>query len=198
MKVKYYYDSENPYRKIKIKKRNKFGFVILGGIGLVWLSYIYLIKHSYFDTPKDRLLIVEIENLKLNYAVLNKKMNQLDNVIEAIEDRDNNLYQTYFNHIKKNVKSGLSGTDRYADLQGYNNTQLVLNTKNVQSLDYKLAKRKISYCLPFLPFIRNENLKQYGFFGYRTDPFTKARKMHEGMDFTALNLCNWRRYRSTS
>jgi murein DD-endopeptidase MepM/ murein hydrolase activator NlpD len=22
-------------------------------------------------------------------------------------------------------------------------------------------------------------------FGYRTDPFTKARKMHEGMDFTA-------------
>jgi hypothetical protein len=24
-------------------------------------------------------------------------MNQLDNVIEAIEDRDNNLYRTYFN-----------------------------------------------------------------------------------------------------
>jgi hypothetical protein len=66
-----------------------------GGIGLVWLSYICdLIKH---DTPKDRLLIREIENLKLNYAVLNKKMNQLDNVIEAIEDRDNNLYRTYFN-----------------------------------------------------------------------------------------------------
>jgi hypothetical protein len=34
-------------------------------------------------------------------------------------------------------------------------------------------------------------------FGYRTDPFTKARKMHEGMDFTAKiapHLCNWRRY----
>jgi hypothetical protein len=56
-------------------------------------------------------------------------MNQLDNVIEAIEDRDNNLYRTYFNtsHIKEERKSGLSGTDR-ADLQGYNNTQLVLNT----------------------------------------------------------------------
>jgi hypothetical protein len=32
-------------------------------------------------------MIREIENLKLNYAVLNKKMNQLDNVIEAIEER---------------------------------------------------------------------------------------------------------------
>jgi hypothetical protein len=31
-------------------------------------------------------------------------------------------------HIKEERKSGLSGTDRYADLQGYNNTQLVLNT----------------------------------------------------------------------
>jgi hypothetical protein len=57
------------------------------------------------NTPilPDRLLIREIENLKLNYAVLNKKMNQLDNVIEAIEDRDNNLYRTYFNtsHIRR-------------------------------------------------------------------------------------------------
>jgi hypothetical protein len=111
------------------------------------------------------LLIREIENLKLNYAVLNKKMNQLDNVIEAIEDRDNNLYRTYFNtsNIKEERKSGLSGTDRYADLQGYNtagtNTtkgrcsyqKLVIQSK---SLDYilKLAKEKISYCLPFLPF----------------------------------------------
>jgi hypothetical protein len=113
------------------------------------------------------LLIREIENLKLNYAVLNKKMNQLDNVIEAIEDRDNNLYRTYFNtsHIKEERKSGLSGTDRYADLQGYNThswyltpqkgrcsyKELVIQSK---SLDYilKLAKEKISYCLPFLPF----------------------------------------------
>jgi hypothetical protein len=50
-KVKYYYDSENlAYRKIKIKKRNKFGFVILffGGIGLVWLSYIVILLNTLF------------------------------------------------------------------------------------------------------------------------------------------------------
>jgi hypothetical protein len=69
------------------------------------LIFVILLNTPYFDTPKDRLLIREIENLKLNYAVLNKKMNQLDNVIEAIEDRDN-LYRTYFNTSpisKKNV-----------------------------------------------------------------------------------------------
>jgi hypothetical protein len=70
------------------------------------LIFVILLNTPYFDTLKDRLLIREIENLKLNYAVLNKKMNQLDNVIEAIEDRDNNLYRTYFNTSpisKKNV-----------------------------------------------------------------------------------------------
>jgi hypothetical protein len=40
-KKKYYYDSENQHAKIKIKKRNKFGFVILfGGIGLFGLLYL--------------------------------------------------------------------------------------------------------------------------------------------------------------
>jgi hypothetical protein len=37
-------------------------------------SLIFVILlNTLFDTPKDRLLIREIENLKLNYAVLNKK-----------------------------------------------------------------------------------------------------------------------------
>jgi hypothetical protein len=44
-----------------------------GGIGLVWLSYICDLLNTPILTPKDRLLIREIENLKLNYAVLKKK-----------------------------------------------------------------------------------------------------------------------------
>jgi murein DD-endopeptidase MepM/ murein hydrolase activator NlpD len=39
--------------------------------------------------------------------------------------------------------------------------------------------------IPAIQPVRNENLKRMAGFGYRTDPFTKARKMHEGMDFTA-------------
>jgi succinate-acetate transporter protein len=55
-KVKYYYDSENLAYRIKIKKRNKFGFVIFFGIGLVWLSYICdLIKHPIL-TPERPLV----------------------------------------------------------------------------------------------------------------------------------------------
>ena len=208
-KVKYYYDSENlAYRKVKTKKRWKFGFVVLFLVASAlfgFLCFIILLNTPYFETPKDLLQAREIENLKLNYAVLNKKMDQVDNVIEAIEDRDNNLYRTYFNTApipEEERKSGFGEVNRYAALEGYDNTQLVLNTTKrmdilskelaiqSKSLDYilKLAKEKnkLLAAIPAIQPVRNENLKRMASgFGYRTDPFTKARKMHEGMDFTA-------------
>jgi murein DD-endopeptidase MepM/ murein hydrolase activator NlpD len=208
-KVKYYYDSENlAYRKIKIRKRRKFGFIALFLVasGLFgFLSFVILLNTPYFDTPKDRLLIREMDNLKLNYSVLNTRINQLNNVVAAIEDRDNNLYRTYFNTSPITIeerKSGFKDKNRYEALAGYDNTQLVLNTtKRVdilakelaiqsKSLDHilKLAKEKnkLLSAIPAIQPVRNENLKRMASgFGYRTDPFTKVRKMHEGMDFTA-------------
>jgi hypothetical protein len=93
-------------------------------------------------------------------------MNQLDNVIEAIEDRDN-LYRPTLTplNIKEERKSGLSGTDRYADLQGYIihswyltpqkgrcSYKRISHTIEIAGLHSKAGKEKISYCLPFLPF----------------------------------------------
>ncbi len=208
-KVKYYYDSENlAYRKIKTRKRRKLGVIILFLLASAlfgFLSFIVLLNTPYFETPKDRLQAREIENLRLNYALLNKKMDQVNGVIEAIEDRDNNLYRVYFNKsaIPDSIrKAGLPGKNRYQLLQGYDNSQLVVNTtKRIdvlskelavqsKSLDVilKLAEAKSDFlsAIPAIQPVRNENLKQVASgFGYRTDPFTKARKMHEGMDFTA-------------
>ncbi|MDI6048799.1 M23 family metallopeptidase [Flavobacterium sp. XS2P24] len=208
-KVKYYYDSENlAYRKIKTRKRRKLGVIILFLLASAlfgFLSFIVLLNTPYFETPKDRLQAREIENLRLNYALLNKKMDQVNGVIEAIENRDNNLYRVYFNKsaIPDSIrKAGLPGISRYKTLEGYYNSQLVINTtKRIdvlskelaiqsKSLDaiLKLAEAKSDFlsAIPAIQPVRNENLKQMASgFGYRTDPFTKARKMHEGMDFTA-------------
>jgi len=208
-KVKYYYDSENlAYRKIITRKRKKFVVVLLFIVASAlfgFLTFVVLLNTPYFETPKDRVQAREIENLKLHYAILNKKMDQVDEVIDAIEDRDNNLYRVYFNISAipdEHRKSGFGGVNRYKELEGFDNSQLVLNTtKRVdiiskelavqsKSLDYilKLAKAKnnLLAAIPAIQPVRNENLKRMASgFGYRTDPFTKARKMHEGMDFTA-------------
>ncbi len=208
-KVKYYYDSENlAYRKIITRKRKKFAVVLLFLVASAlfgFLAFVVLLNTPYFETPKDKLQAREIENLKLHYAILNKKMDQVDNVIDVLKDRDNNLYRVYFNTSEisdEERKAVFGGLNRYKELEGFDNSQLVLNTtKRVdiiskelavqsKSLDYilKLAKAKnnLLSAIPAIQPVRNENLKRMASgFGYRTDPFTKARKMHEGMDFTA-------------
>ena len=208
-KVKYYYDSENlAYKRILPKKRKKFAYVMLFLLSSAlfgFLSFILLINTSYFETPKDKIQAREIEALKLNYTVLNKKLDLMDDVLEAIENRDNNIYRIYFNSTpisEEERKAGFGGVNRYKDLQGYNNSELMENTtKRVdiltkelviqsKSLDEIVAlakqKEKLLAAIPAIQPVKNEDLKQMASgYGYRSDPFTKIRKFHYGMDFTA-------------
>ncbi|HEU0137024.1 MAG TPA: peptidoglycan DD-metalloendopeptidase family protein [Flavobacterium sp.] len=208
-KVKYYFDTESlAYRKIKIKKATKFGYVALflaASALFGFLSFVILLNTPYFETPKDRLQAREIENMKLSYALLNKKMDQIDEVLSSVAERDNNLYRTYFNTApipEEQRKAGFGGVNRYKELEGYNNSELVINTARrvdiiskelaiqSHSLDeiLKLAKEKskLLSAIPAIQPIKNENLKAMASgFGYRSDPFTKVRKFHAGMDFTA-------------
>ncbi|MBF4466792.1 peptidoglycan DD-metalloendopeptidase family protein [Flavobacterium sp. LC2016-12] len=208
-KVKYYYDSENlAYTKIKTRKRAKIGYgllFLLASALFGFLVFVLLINTPFFETPKDRLQAREIENLKLQYAILNKKMDEIDDVTEALENRDNNIYRVYFNktEIPDSIrKAGFRDPKRYKDLEGYNNSQLVLNTtKRIDKLSKQLAiqsksldeilklasvKGSLLLAIPAIQPVQNENLKRIASgFGYRIDPFTKVRKMHNGMDFTA-------------
>ena len=208
-KVKYYYDSENlAYKRILPKKRKKFAYVMLFLLSSAlfgFLSFFLLVNTSYFETPKDKIQAREIEALKLNYTVLNKKLDLMDDVLEAIENRDNNIYRIYFNSTpisEEERKAGFGGVNRYKDLQGYNNSELMENTtKRVdiltkelviqsKSLDEIVAlakqKEKLLAAIPAIQPVKNEDLKQMASgYGYRSDPFTKIRKFHYGMDFTA-------------
>jgi murein DD-endopeptidase MepM/ murein hydrolase activator NlpD len=208
-KVKYYYDSENlAYKRIRTKKRKKFAYVVLFLLSSAlfgFLIFLLLINTSYFETPKDKIQAREIEALALNYRVLNKKIDLMNEVLEAIENRDNNIYRIYFNATpisEEERKAGFGGVNRYKDLQGYNNSELLENTtKRVdiltkelviqsKSLDEIVAlakkKEKLLAAIPAIQPVKNEDLKHMASgYGYRSDPFTKIRKFHYGMDFTA-------------
>src|SRR5690606_15947042 len=134
-KVKYYYDPENSaYRKIQPKKGRRFGFILLfllasGLFGL--LSFVILSNTTWLETPRDRMQKREIENLKFRYSLLNKKMQQVDKVLEDIAERDNNLYRVYFNAEPipfEQRKAGFGGVNRYKDLEGFDNSELIKNT----------------------------------------------------------------------
>mgnify|MGYP001041145541 CR=1 FL=1 len=213
-KVKYYYDSETlSYRKIERKKGRKLGFALLGVTASFLAGFLLLLVYlnlPQIETPKEKAMKRELEHTKLQYNVLNKKMTQAQKVLAEVENRDNNIYRVYFetNPIpEEQRKAGFGGINRYKDLEGYDNSQLIIETNKrldvllkqivvqSKSLDEiaKLAeeKEKLLTAIPAIQPVKNENLKRMASgYGYRMHPILKYRKMHNGMDFTAKTGTN--------
>ncbi|MCH7784771.1 MAG: M23 family metallopeptidase [Bacteroidetes bacterium] len=208
-RVKYYYDSDTlSYRKIKRKKGRKFGIFFLSLLGMIFSGFLLLLIYlnlPYIETPKEKVLKREMNNLQLQFELINKKMEQAEIVLGEIEDRDNNLYRIYFeaNPIPiEQRKAGFGGINRYKDLEGFDNSKLIIATsKRLDILTKQIVvqsksldeiallaedKEKLLSSIPSIQPIRNEDISRVASgFGYRTDPFTKTRKKHWGMDFTA-------------
>lgn len=208
-KVKYYYDPDTlSYRKIEPKKskryRNIFLF-ILGSMLFGFLGLILLMNTNLLNTPQELSLQREVKNYELQFELLNRKMQQMEQVLANIEDRDNNIYRLYFeaNPIpEEQRRAGFGGVNRYKSLEGFNNSdmiiattkrldiiqkQMVIQSKSLDEIT-KLAeeKEKLLASIPAIQPINNERLTRMASgYGWRSDPFTKARKMHWGMDFTA-------------
>ncbi|WP_299529679.1 M23 family metallopeptidase [Ulvibacterium sp.] len=208
-KVKYYYDPDTlSYRKIEPKKSKRYwniAFFFLGSLFFGLLCLVLLLNTNLINTPRELSLQREVKNYELQFELLNKKMEQIEEVLTNIADRDNNIYRLYFeaNPIpEEQRRAGFGGVNRYKSLEGFNNSEMIIaTTKRLdiikkqmaiqsKSLDEitKLAKEKekLLASIPAIQPINNENLTRMASgFGWRSDPFTKARKMHRGMDFTA-------------
>lgn len=208
-KVKYYYDSETlSYRRIEKKKGRKFKIVLLSIAGALLSGFLLLLIYLNLPsvrTPRELSLQRELDNMHLQFELLNKKITQAQEVLSEIEDRDNTLYRTYFetNPIpEEQRKAGFGGINRYKNLEGFENSDLVVAsaqnidilTKQIvvqsKSLDEitKLAenKEKLFLAIPAIQPIKNEDMTRMASgYGYRSDPFTKAKKFHYGMDFSA-------------
>lgn len=208
-KVKYYYDPDTlSYRKINLRASKKYRNVLLFLLGSAlfgFLGLLLLLNTNLFNTPRELALQREVHNYELRFDLLNRKMTQIEEVLGNIEDRDNNIYRWYFeaNPIPEEQRRvGFGGVNRYKDLEGYSNSDMIIATSKrmeiiqkqlviqSRSLDEitKLAAEKEEFlaAIPAIQPIRNEELKRIASgFGWRSDPFTKARKMHWGMDFTA-------------
>lgn len=206
-KVKYYYDSDTlSYKKIENRKRDRFRRLLLFLVASALFGFIIMaILLQYIESPKEKVMRRELENLTLNYELLNKRMKQSQEILAELQVRDNNIYRVYFeaNPIPdEQRKAGFGGVNRYKSLEGFEYSNLIADaTKRMdmlykqiyiqsKSLDeisvYAKDKEKLLAAMPAIQPISNEDLTRMASgYGWRLDPFTKERKFHKGMDFTA-------------
>jgi len=208
-KVKYYYDPETlSYRPIEItnKKRiSNFVLFIIASFAFVLSSLLILLNSDWINTPAEISQKRALENYELQFDILDKKLKQIETVVANIEERDNNIYRVYFEASpipEEQRKAGFGGVNRYKDLEGYDNSDLIINTAKrldilskqtvvqSRSLDEieRLAanKAELIEAIPSIQPIKNQDLTRMASgYGYRIDPFTKKRRFHYGMDFSA-------------
>ena len=208
-KVKYYYDSETlSYRKIEPKKGKNFALGTLFVLGIIATSFVLALVYLNIpnvETPKEKAYKREIENMKFQYELLNKRMQDVVQVLENVEERDNNIYRVYFeaNPISdEQRRSGFGGINRYKNLEGFENSEIIKETtKNLDKLSKRLViqsksldeiavlaknKEALLASIPAIQPVKNDDLKRMASgYGMRMHPILKYRKMHNGMDFSA-------------
>jgi murein DD-endopeptidase MepM/ murein hydrolase activator NlpD len=208
-KVKYYYDPETiSYKPIEITNKKRISNVvlfILASFVFGLSSLLILLNSDWINTPAEISQKRALENYELQFEILSKKLNQIEAVVENIEERDNNIYRVYFEASpipEEQRRAGFGGVNRYKNLEGYDNSDLIINTAKrldvlskqtvvqSRSLDEieRLAENKAELieAIPSIQPIKNQDLTRMASgYGYRTDPFTKKRRFHYGMDFSA-------------
>ena len=208
-KVKYYFDPETlSYRPINPTNKNRVLNILLftlSSLSFGAICLLILLNSDFINTPSEVAQKRTIQNYKLQFEILNKKLSQLETVVANVEERDNNIYRVYFEASpipEEQRYAGFGGVNRYKDLEGYDNSELIINTTKrldiltkqtvvqSRSLDEieRLAtnKSELIAAIPTIQPIKNKDLTRVASgFGYRIDPFTKKRRFHYGMDFTA-------------
>lgn len=159
----------------------------------------FLLLSMLIDSPKERELRQENENLRADLELLRSRMDAAQAVLTDIAERDNNFYRVMLQADR------ITDSRRFAGLE---KTQLNAMTDNVlvrtlnakmallereivvqsQSFDElrKLASQSSDRLahIPAIQPISEKNLKQMASgYGRRTDPIYGTTKFHEGMDF---------------
>jgi murein DD-endopeptidase MepM/ murein hydrolase activator NlpD len=186
------------------RKRLLYFFTHLSS-GVVFSAVVLVIAYNLVDSPKEKAQKREIDQLVLQYKILNDQLDRATAILKDLEDRDDNIYRVIFEAepIPGPVReAGIGGIDRYEKLKGYTNSEImtesskkmdkILGQLYVQSKSFdevfSLAKNKekMLASIPAIQPVNNKDLRRVGsHFGMRIDPFYKVRKFHEGIDFTA-------------
>ncbi len=206
-KVKYRYNPETlSYDRIETGFKYYSTRIFTYSMFSAVLGVVYFLGYTYLlDSPREKRLERENARLVSQYEIMDKKLGQVQIVLDDLQQRDENIYRVIYqaDSIPNSIRrAGFGGVNRYSHLENMDNAKLVINTGKkldiimkqlyVQSKSFDeiikltLRKEEMLRCTPAIQPISNKDLKRTASgWGWRIDPIYKVKKFHEGMDFSA-------------
>lgn len=209
-KQKYIFNPKTlAFEVFHISTARKVGRIVLVSLSMIGMAFLFaILLFALFKSPQEKIQARELEYMKLQYDILNDRMDLYEAELADLEQRDNNVYRVIFDaepitSVKRRM--GLANVNRYANLEGYRNSEKVIAaSKKLDMIASQLYYQSISYdevfemarnkeemlaSIPAIMPMRVKDIKYISsFFGYRPDPIYNIAKFHSGIDFsTNLN-----------
>lgn len=155
---KYFLDlTDLQYKKVRLPWKSKLFRFALWSVAAVVTTIIYSsLFNGTFGSPKEKELSQEIENLKMSYSIMGMTIDNALKTLHDLELSDGNRYRPVLDMDSvpgsmRNMGSG--GVERYEELYGYNNSDLMLASRE------KVAEIKNKATIQFESFRAIEEKK---------------------------------------
>ena len=206
-KIKYYFNTHTlRYEKLvtplRVKLLRVFAFF---ATAIVTAGIIVAIAFRYIDSPKTKLLEQENSDLKDEYVVVQKQLSQLQQKMDELLNRDNNVYRSIFESSPIPDSARLKAMEMSKEMQlvkSLGESELLRSiTRQLNNLTMMAAyqaksftdiedmvkdKEKLLAAIPAIQPVSDKDLTRIASgFGTRIDPVYKVPKFHAGLDFTA-------------
>jgi len=195
--------SDLQFKQVRIPWKKKFFNVLLFFAGSILVASLYgTFIENVFGSPKEKLLSAQIENLKLEYSLIGRELDNSLSSLNSLRLSDDKRYRPILDMDSvpdSYRKAGIGGVDRYQDLAGYQNSDLLISYKSkideiksmstIQNESFKtISERSVEWKreIDHFPGISPVNVKFRLGDGLRwrtVHPVLGTSRPHNGQDF---------------
>ena len=97
-KAKYYFNTESlKYERVIISFKKRF-WRVMGWLAsaLVFGSIVLLFAYSFLDSPKEKQLRRELNEMNLQYELIQQRMQLASAVLTDLQQKDDQIYRVIF------------------------------------------------------------------------------------------------------
>ncbi len=202
---KYVFDfADLQFKQIKLPWKIKIfrSFLWIALSVLVTLFYGFIFR-NIFGSPKEKLLNMQLENIKLEYSIVGHQLDNSVAMLHGFRLSDDRRYRPILDmdSVPESYrKAGYGGVDRFRDLTGYMNSDLLIsyrskleaikNQANIQMESFRSIgemavewKREVDHQPMISPVDVKFRLGD-GFKFREVHPVLGTPRMHYGQDFS--------------